>query len=596
MANTGFLSVSDASFDGIKKNLKTFLKSKTEFSDYDFEGSNLNSLVDVLSYNTYMNSFYLNMIGSEMFLDTAQMKDSVVSHAKELNYLPRSRTSAKALVTFTINTGADTPSTVIIPENYMVRAKIDQTYLDFSTEEDIIVYNINGVYSSGPVYVYEGKLVTEYFTVGDGKKYILQSDNVDTNSLKITVIKSDIDSSNTIYSYTDTLLGLNQNSEVYFLQSYKENQYEVIFGDGVTGNKLTSGNIVKATYRSCNAELGNRVSRFAITRKIEDDKYDVTVSTNSIAVDGSEREDIDSIKYYSPRHFTTQNRTVTKDDYVNLIRNEFPQIKTVGVYGGEDAVPPQYGKVIITPIPYGTIPFISTQLKKSILSYLMTKTITTEPLIYDPEYLYLKIVTNVLFNPSLTDKTSNQLITEITKKIQEYDTNNLTEFGNDFRKSKLMALIDSTDASIVSNDTAVRMLYKITPIKGRSQRFEFTYSNAIYRPVQYEYKPLEQEVIQTSTFSYVKNNNVYQNVLIVDDGIGNLNLCYTSNGNRIIIEKAIGSVNYKTGSMAFNINPYDYTQSIDFYARPNTSDVNVNENKFLKIDYSKIIVLVSPLA
>jgi len=596
MANTGFLSVSDASFDGIKNNLKSFLKSKTEFKDYDFEGSNLNSLVDVLSYNTYMNSFYLNMVGSEMFLDTAQLKESVISHAKELNYLPRSRTSAKALVTFTINTGADTPSTVIIPENYPVRAKIEQTYLDFSTDEDIIVYNINGVYSSGPVYVYEGKLVTEYFTVNDSKKYILQSENVDTNSLKVTVIKSDTDSSNTIYSYSDTLLGLNQNSEVYFLQSYKENQYEVIFGDGVTGKKLTNGNIVKASYRSCNAELGNRVSRFAITRKIENDKYDVTVSTNSIAVDGSEREDIDSIKYYSPRHFTTQNRTVTKDDYVNLIRNQFPQIKTVGVYGGENAIPPQYGKVIITPIPYGTVPFISTQLKKSIISYLKTKTISTEPLIYDPEYLYLKIVTNVLFNPTLTNKTSNQLITEITKKIQEYDTNNLTEFGNDFRKSKLMGMIDSTDASIVSNDTAIRMLYKITPVKGKSQRFEFTYSNALYRPVQYEYKPLEQEVIQTSTFSYVKNNNLYQNVLIVDDGIGNLNLCYTSNSNRIILEKGIGTVNYRTGSLTFNINPYDYTQSIDFYAKPNTSDVNVNENKFLKIDYSKIIVLVSPLA
>ena len=596
MANTGFLSVSDASFDGIKNNLKSFLKSKTEFKDYDFEGSNLNSLVDVLSYNTYMNSFYLNMVGSEMFLDTAQLKESVISHAKELNYLPRSRTSAKALVTFTINTGADTPSTVIIPENYPVRAKIEQTYLDFSTDEDIIVYNINGVYSSGPVYVYEGKLVTEYFTVNDSKKYILQSENVDTNSLKVTVIKSDADSSNTIYSYSDTLLGIGQNSEVYFLQCYKENQYEVIFGDGVTGKKLTNGNIVKASYRSCNAELGNRVSRFAITRKIENDKYDLTVSTNSIAVDGSEREDINSIKYYSPRHFTTQNRTVTKDDYVNLIRNQFPQIKTVGVYGGENAVPPQYGKVIITPIPYGTVPFISTQLKKSIISYLKTKTISTEPLIYDPEYLYLKIVTNVLFNPTLTNKTSNQLITEITKKIQEYDTNNLTEFGNDFRKSKLMGMIDSTDASIVSNDTAIRMLYKITPVKGKSQRFEFTYSNALYRPVQYEYKPLEQEVIQTSTFSYVKNNNLYQNVLIVDDGIGNLNLCYTSNSNRIILEKGIGTVNYRTGSMMFTINPYDYTQSIDFYAKPNTSDVNVNENKFLKIDYSKIIVLVSPLA
>ena len=595
MANTGFLSVSDASFDGIKKNLKSFLKSKTEFKDYDFEGSNLSSLLDVLSYNTYINSFYVNMIGSEMFLDTAQLKESVVSHAKELNYLPRSRTSAKALVTFTINTGADTPSTVVIPENYPLRAKIDQTYLDFSTDEDIIVYNKSGVYSSGPVYVYEGKIVTEYFTVNTAKKYILQSENVDTNSLKVIVVKSDADSSNSIYSYSDTLLGLDQNSEVYFIQGYKDNQYEIIFGDGITGKKLTNGNIIQVKYRSTNAELGNRVSSFAITKRVED-KYDVSVSTNSLAVDGSERESIDSIKYYSPRHFTTQNRTVTKDDYVNMIRNQFPQIKTVGVYGGEDAVPPQYGKVIITPVPYGTAPFISTQLKKSILSYLMSKTITTEPLIYDPEYLYLKIVTNVFFNPNLTSKTSNQLITDITKKIKEYDVNYLTEFGNDFRKSKLMAMIDSTDGAIVSNDTAVRMVYKIAPVKGKSQRFEFTFSNALYRPVKYEYKPSEQEVLQSSTFSYVKNNNIYQNVLIVDDGIGNLNLCYTSSGTRIILEKYIGSINYSTGAMRFDINPYDYAQSIDFFAKPNTSDVNVNENKFLKIDYSKIIVLVNPIA
>lgn len=594
MANTGFLSVSDTSFDGIKNNLKSFMKAKTEFKDYDFEGSNLNAMIDVLSYNTYMNSFYLNMIGSEMFLDTVQMKDSAVSHAKELNYFPRSRTSAKALVTFTINTGVETPSSVIIPENYILKAKSDQTYLDFTTNEDIIVYNVNGAYSTGPVYVYEGKIVTEYFTVSNGSKFILQSENIDTNSLKVTVIKSETDSSNSVYIYSDTILGLDDQSEVYFIQGYKENQYEVVFGDGITGKKLTNGNIVKVKYRSTNAELGNRVSNFSVTQKIED-RYNLTVSTNAIAVDGSEREDTESIKFYAPRHFTTQNRTVTKDDYINMIRNKFPQIKTVGVYGGEDAVPPQYGKVIITPIPYGTVPTISSQLKKAIVSFLSTKTLTTEPLIYDPEYLYLKIVTNVSFNPSLTVKSSTQLISDITNSIKEYDRLYLTEFGNDFRKSKLMSMIDSTDKSIVSNDTAVRMVYKIYPVKGISQRYEFSFSNALYRPIQYEYKPLEQEVFQSSTFTYLKNNVSYANALIVDDGIGNLNLVYTSNGNRVILEKNIGTINYITGNVMFDINPYDYSE-LAFFAKPNVSDVNVNESKFLRIDYSKIIVLVNPIA
>ena len=594
MANTGFLSVSDASFDGIKNNLKTFMQSKTEFKDYDFDGSNLNAMLDILSYNSYMNAFYLNMIGSEMFLDTTQLKESAISHAKELNYFPRSRTSAKALVTFTINTGAETPATVVIPENYTVKGKSDQTYLDFSTDEDIIVYNVNGVYSSGPVYIYEGKIVTEYFTVAAGKKYILQSENIDTNSLKVTVIKSSTDSTSSIYSYTDTLLGLNPESEVYFVQGYKENQYEIMFGDGITGKKLTNGNIVMVKYRSTNAEFGNRLSNFSITQKVEN-RFDVTVSTNAIAVDGSEREDIESIKFYAPRHFTTQNRTVTKDDYINMIRNQFPQIKTVGVYGGEDAVPPQYGKVIITPIPYGAAPFVSSQLKKSIISYLSTKTLTTEPLIYDPEYLYLKIVTNVSFNPSLTQKSSTQLISDITNTIRQYDTLYLTEFGNDFRKSKLMAMIDATDQAIVSNDTAIRMVYKIFPVKGLSQRYEFTFSNALYRPVQYEYKPSEQEVFQSSTFTYVKGNAAYQNALIVDDGMGNLNLVYTSNGNRIMLQKGVGVINYSSGNVKLDINPYDYAE-LAFYAKPNTSDINVNESKFLKIDYSKIIVLVNPIA
>jgi hypothetical protein len=596
MANTGFLSVSDASFDGIKQNLKNFLKGKTEFQDYNFEGSNLNAMLDVLSYNTYMNSFYLNMVGSEMFLDTAQMRQSAVSHAKELNYLPRSRTSARALVTMTINTGADVPSFLVVPENYTLRATIDQKSLDFTTEEDILVFNNNGVYSTGSVYVYEGKIVTEYFTVVDSStKYILQSENIDTNSIKVTIINSDTDSSNTAYSYTESLLGLTSTSEVYFLQGYGENQYEIVFGDGISGKKLTNGNIVKVKYRSTNGELGNRVSNFSVTRKI-DDLYNVSVSTNVVATDGSEREETESIKFYSPRHFATQNRAVIKEDYVTLIRNKFPQIKTLGVYGGENADPPQYGKVIITPIPYGSIPFVSSQLKQSIIDYLMTKTITTEPIIRDPEYLYLKISTNVSYDPTLTEKTSNQLISDITQKIQNYDSLYLTEFGNDFRKSKLSSMIDSVDGSILSNDTIVRMIYKITPVQGISQRYDFSFSNPLYRPFLVAYQSSEEEVIQSNTFSYVKNDYLYENVLITDDGIGNLRICYTYAGSRVVLVDSIGTVDYATGIMSFDINPYSYSQSIDFYAIPSTADITVNESKFLRIDYSKIVVLMNPVA
>ena len=596
MANTGFLSVTEASFDGIKQNLKTFLKAKTEFKDYDFEGSNLSELLDVLSYNTYIDAFYLNMVGSEMFLDTAQLKESVVSHAKELNYLPRSRTSARALVTLTINTGADTPSSVMIPQYYSLRSTINQVNLEFTTDEDIIVFNRNGVYSTGPIYVYEGKIVTEYFTVTDGSQYVLQSENIDTNSIIVTVINSNTDSANNVYGYSESLLGLTANSEVYFLQGYKENQYEVVFGDGIVAKALTNGNIVKVNYRSTNGDLGNKVSNFTVSRKIND-MYDVAVSTNVVAMDGSEREDINSIKFYSPRHFTTQNRGVTKDDFVTLVRNQFPQIKTVGVYGGENAVPPQYGKVIITPIPYGSIPFISSQLKQSIINFLLTKTMTTVPLIYDPEYLYVRVVSSVIYYTKLTHKTSNQLITDVTNSIQNYDNDHLTEFGSDFRKSKLMAMIDSSDPSIVSNDTAIRMIYKITPIKGRAQRINFSFSNALYRPLQYIYNNGEPEIFQSSLFSYAQGMTLFQNVLITDDGVGNLRLCYTSStNNRVILNPNIGTINYITGDVQLDINPYNYSQSIDFYAKPNAADITVNESKFLKIDYSKIVVLITPVS
>lgn len=593
MANPGFLSVTEVDFDGIKKNLKTFLQGKPEFTDYDFDGSNLSALLDILAYNTYMNAYYLNMVGSEMFLDTAQIKSSVVSHAKELNYVPRSRTSARALVQFTVNTGGALPSTVVIPEDYVLRTVVDGVNLQFTTGQDIIIGTTTGTYVSDPVYVYEGRIVEEYFTVSAGSRYILQSTNVDTNSIEVTVINSSTDSTNTQFTYSEGLYGVTSTSKVFYVQGSSSDQYEIVFGDGVFGQPLAIGNIVKVKYRSTNGELGNKVSSLQTTGLIAGYPVDVTVLT--AAADGAEREDTNSIKFYAPRHFNVQNRAVTKEDFINLVRQRFPQIKTVNAYGGEDADPPQYGKVILTLIPHGNLPFVSQELKENIVSFLKTKTITTEAIITDPDYLFVQVDSTVTYSSSATNKTSQQIKTDVINQIKAYDTNYLVNFGDDLRKSKLDAMIDAADASILSNDTTVKAVYKIAPRKTVSDRVVFSFSNPILRPVSAAYAPGQPEAIKSSSFEYYKNNTFYTAVLS-DDGVGNLRIYYTTPGNPVIVlESNVGTIDYNTGNIVMDINVWDYVNTIDIVATIATADINVKENKFLRIDYSKINVNINPV-
>jgi len=595
MANTGFLSVSELSFDGIKNNLKSYLQAQAQFNDYDFEGSNLSALLDVLSYNTYMNSFYLNMIGSEAFLDSSQIKSSVVSHAKELNYLPRSRSAAKAQVVFTINTGADTPSFVTIPKHYTVKATSSSATYYFSTDSELIVYPVGGIYQSDPVYVYEGKIVNEYFTAGTDDRFVLSSENVDTSSIEVTVIKSISDTSNTQFLKAETLYGLNSNSQVYFVQGYKSNQYEVVFGDGIFGKLLDNGNIVKVTYRSTNGVDGNKFSDFESSVNVESGKYTVLTTTNIAAAHGSEREDIDSIKFYAPRHFTTQERAVTKDDYINLVRAKFPEIKTVSAYGGEDANPPQYGKVILTLIPNGNIPLVPDEMKADIIAYLKSKSITTEPIIKDPEYLYIEVSTNVSYNPSLTTKTALQIKTDVINQIKLFDETYFTDFGNDLRKSKLVSFIDAADGSIVSNDTNVRAVYKIAPRKTYREKIDFSFSNALYRPVKYPYAVGETEIVRSSTFSYEKDGVIYNTARLTDDGEGKLRIYYTSPYSSVnMLETNVGTVDYTTGALSFYLKAYDYISTINIYAKTNTPDILVQDTKYLRIDSSLINVNVLP--
>ena len=590
MANTGFLSVNELSFSGIKDNLKTFMKAKTQFQDYDFEGSNLNALLDVLSYNTYLNAYYLNMIGSEMFLDSSQIRNSVVSHAKELNYVPRSRTSARAKVTFSVNTGGATPASVVIPKGYVARATIDNVTMDFTTNETIVLFYNGTSYVSDPVFIYEGKLVTEYFTVNGSTKYTLQSENVDTNSIYVEVINSSTDSTTYTYTKAENLYGLTSISKIFFVQGYSANQYEIVFGDGILGQALTNGNIVKVSYRSTNGEVGNKAYQFAATANIG--TYPVTISTVTPAADGSERESTESIKLNAPRYFASQNRAVTKEDYINLLVAKYPQIKTVNVYGGEEVDPPQYGKVLISVVPYGTQPLISTELKNDIIAYLKTKSLITQPVVEDPEYLYVAIDSTVQFDPTLIQTSTQQLKTNVINKIIDYETNNLVNFGSDLRKSKLSAAIDSTDSSIVSNQTSVRAVYKIVPSKGSLQKIEFSFSNRINRPFQYAYTANETEVIKSSVFTYYQDGNFFD-AYLSDDGVGGLRIYYlTPDSKQVILQNNVGTVDYISGKMSFNINAYDYSQNIDIFAKLYSDDIIVQNNKYLRIDYNLLSVTI----
>jgi hypothetical protein len=588
MSNPGFLDVSELSFDGIRNNLIAYLKNRPEFTDYDFEGSNLAVLLDLLSYNTYINAFYLNMIGSESFLDSAQVKSSVVSHAKELNYIPTSRTSPRSLVSFTINTGNDVPPAVIIPELYTIKATVNNTSLDFTTDSTITIFpNQTGQYISDPVYVYEGKIVNEYFTYPTDTRFILQSPNIDTSSIKVIVTNSSTDFSNSIFTFADTLLGLTPTSNVYFVQGYNNDQYEIVFGDGVFGRALTTGNIVNVRYRSTNGELGNKVYAFSSPNKVSN--YSVTVATNLAAAHGTERESIDSIKFYAPRHFTTQNRAVTRDDYINLVREKYLEISAINVYGGEDASPPLYGKVVLSMIASGSNPILPDDLKSNIIDYLKTKSLTTEPVIVDPEFIYATIDVNVYYNPALTSLSPQQLKTNIINKITQYSTDYLSDFGGNLRGSKLSTYIDSADGSIISDDLQLKVVYKITPRRIVDEPIVFSFENTLDRPIQYPYNIYETPVIQSSNFIFNNNGNLITNARLVDDGMGSLQIVYsTSVSPVIVLASNVGTVDYSTGNLNFFINAYDYTNSISIFAKFLNNDIVVDKNKYLEIDYSNI--------
>jgi hypothetical protein len=477
------LNVTELDFDQIKANLKAHMRSQARFQDYDFEGSALSTIIDVLAYNTFYNSFNANMLANEMYLDTAQVRNNVVSHAKSLGYIPRSRSSAAAVITITVPVPAGLPTSLTLNRGTTFETKIDnKTYMFVNTESSAITPT-NNQYVFQNIKINQGTLKSHQYIVDSFdsvQKYKIPHKNVDTSTLLVSVKPNAQSTSSDAYAKVENVVEVTSDSQVYFLQEGLDETYEVYFGDGVFGKKLQPGNVVVFNYLVTDADEANGASVFTMTGSI-DGNTNVTIRTISSASGGSEREDIDSVKFNAPLSFLSQNRVVTADDYKTIIKNNYSNAETVAVWGGEENEPPEYGKVYISIKPR-TGEFLDSIQKQFIIdSILKPKNIVSiTPEIIDPSYTYIYLETYFKYNPNLTTRTRGELIELITKVISDYNNLYLKKFDGVFRHSKLLGLIDSSDSSILNSTARVYMQKRLVPDIGVARRYELSFSSPLY--------------------------------------------------------------------------------------------------------------------
>jgi hypothetical protein len=597
MANTS-VSLVDLDFETIKSNLKTYLKrSDSPFKDVDFEGSNISQLLDVLSYNTYLNTYYLNMVASEMFLDTAQLRDSVISHAKELNYLPSSYRSAAARVSFNV-----TPSTAItslvIPKGTSFTAKVGSNNYSFTTDTSTVVnINANNQFAAN-LAIYEGSYVADSFVydaANTSQRFVLSNPTIDTTSLTVTVIE-DNGASALIYTKQSSLLGAGANSQIYFLQGAENSQYEIVFGDGVIGRKPKNGSVVSAEYRVCNGELPNGARTFDIDGPISGQSNISSVSTVSIAAGGSVGESIESIKYNAPRHYQNQERAVTASDYETLLINNFPEIQAVAAYGGEDASPPQYGKVFVAVDDFN-IDGASESSKQKYYNYLKDRSpLSIDPVIIDPEFIYVEAQVLARYNVNATTLQTNDIATLVKTVISSYSDTNLSGFKKTLRQSQLIQQLNEAHTSIISCDLYTIPYKKllITPGTTFSRIVEFGFPLSINYTISYDdYITSEVKAVYSFNFNYSGRLCNLQ-----DDRNGNLGI-YTATGvdkNTLLIN--VGTVNYETGEVIItNLTIDSLTEGdhLHLYANPLEKDITSTKNYILTIPDDDIMVDVQAI-
>lgn len=572
--------ITELDFDGIKAQFRTYLQNQTKFKDYDFEGSNMSVLLDVLSYNTFMNNFYTNMAINEMFLDSALLRNSIISHAKELNYLPRSRRSARAVVRITINDpqGVIQGSTYSIPQYSEFTTTVRGTNYTFVTDKVHLARKTSpGVFQSDEITIYEGEILTSFEREGfivddDGVLRVnLKNDTVDTETMEVFVDAEQTDDQN-VYTRANDVFGVGPTDKVFYVEPYFDNTYSVYFGNNVFGQQPEPQEDVRVRYRATSGAEANGASSFAASFI---DDASITVTTVTAAYGGLERESIESIRYFAPKSLQIQERAVTSRDYEVLLRQNFPEINSVAAYGGEDLNPPQYGRVAISVYLGQQTPIVSNRLSRSYVDYLRDKSpLGIEPIFVQTQFVYADVTIKVYYSKKFSALTADDIEIAVRNAVQQYSTDELDDFNKTLRLSKVSGIIDDLDESIQSSGVFAMPIIEWNPTLNIVTNPTFKFESLLSKPYPFrqangftEYKP----AIRSSTFDVENGVCVY----LQDDGLGNIQVVTDDPTAPQILNPSVGTVDYTTGEVnLFNITVEAYPgAAIKIMARTARNDV-----------------------
>ena len=597
------LEVTEFDFDEVKENLKIFLRAQDEFTDYDFEGSGMNILLDVLAYNTHYLGFNANMLANEMFLDSASLRSSIVSHSKTLGYVPTSPRAAKAIIDVNLNTNQ---TSITMPAGTVFNSTVDDVSYQFTTITDVTKSNTGGRIPFLNTDVYEGTYISTRYTVNSSnidQRFLLTDNRADTSTLTVKVQTSSSDSTTTTYTEATDITQVSATSNVYFLQEVESGLFEVYFGDGIIGTELSDDNIIILTYVVSNKRKGNGAALFTNNAAIGG-VTDVSVATVGAASAGSERESLQSIKYNAPLSYASQGRCVTAEDYKVYTKRYFPNTKSVSVFGGESGSydsslgavsTPEYGKVFIS-IKSTTGNNLTPTEKTTLIGNLAPFTVASiTPVIVDPQTTRLILNVSFKFDSSKTTETESSLAAKVIIDLRSYNASTLTKFHSAFRHSIITGIIDDADSAISSNITNVTLSHNLSPTLNAATNYTIQLNNKFYNP--HSGHASDGGGILSSTGFKVSGNTT--NVQFFDDdGSGNIRRYYVVSGVRQYQDNTAGTITYSTGEIKINSINITSIENVDGAAStiirltviPDSLDIIAVRNQILEIDFTNTTV------
>ena len=592
------LTVSELDFDTIKTNLKNFLGDQNELTDYNFDGSTMSILLDLMAYNTHYNAFYLNMAVNETFLDTASVRNSVVSRAKHLGYTPTSVQGGKAYVDLTIYP-TDSPSTITIAKSTQFTSTVNGiSYVFSTTGSTSISVDADGAYTTANVELSQGIPLSHRYTANTNdpdQGFFLPNANTDTSTLVVQVQSSATVTNTYTYSVANDTTTVNSTANVYFLEEAENGKYEVLFGDDVTGRKLTSGNIVILTALVADATDPNGAKVFTATSGVGG-YSNVTVSTLSTSSGGAEKDSLTNIKFNAPRSYQAQNRAVTTNDYIRILQRDYTAAESVIAWGGEENDPPVYGKIYIAVKPTSGLA-LSTSTKNYIKNTILSNrnVVSITPEIQDPDYLYITTTSTVKYDSTQTSNTAATIKSLISNTIYQYGVTNLGLFSNEFRYSPLIRKIDETETAIESSLNTVKLRRTFAPTLNTASSYTLKYSNEIYHPFTNYVGSID-----STQFSHYDDDAILRIACALQDSNGIMQVYRTSGSDKIVVANNVGTVAYSSGKVALsNFKPIiitDGTANVSVTVALASSDITPRREQILLISNSDIVITMSDTA